>query len=137
VDNADLSTQSNKELVVRYLDAMHDGNLEVVSQCVAEDVTRFGPRPSSVYAAPVRGRAEFLAQYHGPDYYQMGTLKMEVERIVAEGDFVAVQFILRAMTRKGDPYENYYHFLFECVRGTIKTIWEYIDTLYAHRMFFD
>jgi ketosteroid isomerase-like protein len=126
---------SNKDLVIRYLEAMHEGNLEVVGACVSDDVTRYGPRPSSKYAPPVHGREAFLAAYHGPEYFQMGTLSMEVENIVAEGGFVGVQFILRARTRNGAPYENFYHFLFECAEGKIKTIWEYIDTLYAQQAF--
>jgi ketosteroid isomerase-like protein len=131
--------QSNREVVVRYLEAMHVGDLNVVADCVSEDVTRYGPRPTSKYAPPVHGREAFLAAYHGPEYFQMGTLSMEIEHMVAEGGFVggfvAVQFILRARTRQGAPYENYYHFLFECAGGKVKTIWEYIDTLYAQQAF--
>ena len=69
--------QSNREVVIRYLEAMHVGDLNVVADCVSEDVTRYGPRPTSKYAPPVHGREAFLAAYHGPEYFQMGTLSME------------------------------------------------------------
>jgi ketosteroid isomerase-like protein len=126
---------SDKELVIKYMEAMHVGDLEVVGACVSDDVTRYGPRPSSKFAPPVHGREAFLAAYHGPEYFQMGTLSMEIEHMVEENGFVAVQFVLRARTRNGAPYENYYHFLFECAGGKVKTIWEYIDTLYAQKTF--
>jgi len=58
--------------------------------------------------------------------------------MVAEADCVAVQFILCALTtRRGEPYENYYLFMFRCEDGKIAEYWEYLDSAYASAKLFD
>ena len=129
---------SNKELVLRFLDRAHALDVEAMAECWAEECVRYGPRPSSPMAEPTRGRDELIRQIPGHvTLYTPGTLAMELEHIVAEGSYVAVQFVLRATTAHGEPYENYYHHLFECRDGRITAYWEYVDTQYAQRMLFD
>ena len=129
-------TADNKQLVLTFLDAAHRGDRDAIADLYAEDVARHGPRPSSPLGGTVRGKDALLQQTH-VDLYRPGSLRMDVEHIVAEGDFVAIQFILRAVTARGEPYENFYHHLFECREGKIAQYWLYVDTQYAQRMLFE
>ena len=135
-DDDDDVLSRNKDVVLRFLDAGHRADMATVDSLITDDVMKFGPRPSSPFPSPVRGRENLLAGYHHW-VFQPRSISMEVERVIAEGDLVAVQFILRAITAKGEPYESFYHFLFQCEGGRVKSFWEYVDTQYAQRMLFD
>jgi ketosteroid isomerase-like protein len=130
-------TELNKALVLRFILAGHRGDIDAVNECIADDVTRFYPRPTCPYGSVVHGREALLGAFHAAELYRMETIQTEVEHMVAEGDFVAIQFVLRATTRRGKDYENFYHHLFECENGRIKNQWEYVDTHYAQKLLFD
>ena len=115
---------ANKELVIRYMTRAQANDIEGADECLAEDCVRMGPRPS---AGVIEGHPHV-------DLYQPGTLTMEVENLIAEGPFVAAQIAVQATAAGGDPYQNYYHQLFECHDGQITAQWEYLDTLYASRV---
>ena len=44
----------------------------------------------------------------------------------------AVPLHLRAITGRGEPYENDYVFIFRIRDGRIAEVWENLDTLYLH-----
>jgi ketosteroid isomerase-like protein len=139
----------NKECVTGWLESRNgDVDVERMGQFVTEDVVRWGPRPSFLEGpprdktvfppGPAHGRERQLFGWRPENsIYEPGSTQIEIERMIAEGDFVTAQYVLRARTRRGRPYENYYHFLYECEDGRIKTIWEYVDTLYSQKMLFD
>ena len=127
-------TEANKELVLRYMRLAQAGDRNAVTECLAENCVRVFPRPGIHEVAETTGREAILAKMPHLSLYEIGTLTMEVEHILAEGPLVAVQFILRARTAKGEPYENFYFHLFECHDGFITTFWEYNDTLHGARM---
>jgi ketosteroid isomerase-like protein len=127
---------ANKELVVRYLKHAHRCDWQAMGALLAEDATHYGPRPASPLEPLIRGRDNLLRELPShTSLYQEGTVSIDIENIIAEGDFVDIQYIQRATTARGEPYENFYHYLFECENGKIKNYWEYIDTLYAQRLF--
>ena len=126
-------TASNKELVLRYMKAAQMDDVEGVSACWADDCIRYLPRPG-LGNVVTKGRAGITGKLSHSGLYKPGSLRMEVEHIVAEGPMVAIQFIIRATTARGEPYENFYHHLFECHDGKITKQWEYCDTLYGARM---
>ena len=103
----------NKDVVLSFLRAAQAGDHETALSLVAEDVVVYPPRPTN--EGPWVGRDHMRdRQPRHVGLYQNGTVKMEVERVVCDGDHVAVQFVLRALTARGEPYENFYFFLFEC-----------------------
>lgn len=57
-------------------------------------------------------------------------LRCEVTSIIAEGDEVAMEYVARARTRNGRPYENFYaaHLTFR--DGLITCLRTYADTTY-------
>ena len=126
--------EANKALVLRYQHALQAGDLEGTRACLAEDCVRVFTRPGIRADPNTVGRDEILGNLPHLALYQPGTLEMEVEHIVAEGAMVALQFVIRAVTAAGKPYENFYHFLFECHGGRITKFWEYCDTLYGAQL---
>jgi ketosteroid isomerase-like protein len=135
----------NKSVVRRFLEAMPARDLDAIAECLADDVVQHYQRPTmqnddgSQSAAFLKGRDNILAEI-GTYFYRLycpRTIQVTIEGMVAEGEFVAARFILSAITAtRGEPYENYYHFLYRCRGGEIVEYWEYVDTRYAATMLF-
>lgn len=123
---------ANKELVLRFMKLAQAGDLEAAGECVVDDYVQLFPRPG-VPGMPsgAYSRDEIMAFLKALPVYQAGSMKMEVENIVAEGPMVALQFKMNAITARGEPYENFYVQFVECRGGKIVKCWEYCDTLYA------
>ncbi len=135
----------NKAVVRKFLENVPSRNLEAIAECLAEDAVQYYVKPSTPNddgtsnATENRGRDGILNEIRTYLYqlYRPGTIEIEIQRMVAEGDYVAVQFILRAVTgRRGEPYENYYHFLYRCRDGKVAEYWEYVDTAYGNEKLF-
>jgi ketosteroid isomerase-like protein len=141
----------NKEVVAGFLAALSSRDLERLGSLLTSDAVRYWPRPSFLGGGPeqaagntsrdtvepAQGRDRLVAESRANFYYRPGSITIEIERLIAENDYVAAQFILRAITRRDESYENYYHFLFRGINGKISQCWEYVDTLYAQKMLFE
>ena len=55
-------------------------------------------------------------------------IKTHAKRMIAEGDFVAVEGRGENVTRDGRPYENNYCWVFEFRNGEVIALTEYADT---------
>ena len=85
-------------------------------------------------------------QYHGHEGFRTvakmarflypNGLQMEIKDMIVEGNKVATRITTRAVTNKGEDYENYYavHFLISD-DGRIAELYEFTDTAYAHQKF--
>lgn len=130
-------SEANKAAVQRYLRAMSRGDPSL-PDLLTEDVTWWVP-PSSPLGGLKQGKAKVLElMASGVGLYDMSVpFEIEVEVVIAEGDWVAVQMVMSARTAKGQPYRNHYHFAFRLRGGKICAVKEYVDTLYAQRMLFE
>jgi ketosteroid isomerase-like protein len=137
--------ERNKAVVRRFLENIPDRNLEVLGECLTDDVLQHYQRPTiqnddgTQNATFLKGREGVLDEIRTYFYqlYRPGTVRVTIESIIAEGDLVSVRFILAAVTtRKGEPYENFYHFHYRCRGGKIAEYWEYVDSLYASAKLF-
>ena len=128
---------ANKAVVHEYLRAMSSGDPRL-PELLTEDVTWWVP-PSSPLGGLREGKAKVLElMASGVGLYDMTVpFEIEVEAVVGDGDWVAVQMVMSARTAKGQPYRNHYHFAFRLRDGKICAVKEYVDTLYAQRMLFD
>jgi len=135
----------NKAVVRKFLEAMPERDLDAIGECLAEDVVQHYQRPTiqndngSQSAAFLKGRDNILAEIRTHYYrlYRPGSIRVTIEGMVAEGEFVSARFVLAATTTgRGEAYENYYHFLYRCHGGKVVEYWEYVDTRYAARMLF-
>jgi ketosteroid isomerase-like protein len=138
----------NKECIRGWLRAREgEYDLEHMAQFLTEDIVRYGPRPTFVEGnpreaeglaeGPAAGRERVMRGWL-PEFlpYQYGSIEVDIEHILAEGDYVAAQYVMRARTRRGEPYENFYFMLYLCEGGRIKAYWEYVDTLYSQNVLF-
>ncbi len=130
-------SEANKQLVQRYLRAMSAGD-PALPDLLTEDVTWWVP-PSSPLGGLREGKAMVLElMASGVGLYDLSVpFEIEVEAVVADGEWVAVQMVMAARTAKGAAYRNYYHFAFRIRAGRICAVKEYVDTLYAQRMLFE
>jgi ketosteroid isomerase-like protein len=130
-------SEANKQLVQRYLRAMSSGD-PALPDLLTDDVTWWVP-PSSPLGGLREGKAQVLAlMASGVGLYDMSVpFEIEIEALVADGEWVAVQMVMTARTAKGQPYRNFYHFAFRVRDGKICAVKEYVDTLYAQRMLFE
>jgi ketosteroid isomerase-like protein len=129
-----MGIEENKALVREYFRRVQAGD-PALPELFAEDVTWWAPQ-SSPLGGTHRGRAAVLALMgKGVDLYQL-PLRMEIEEVVAERDWVCVQLVIEAKTAAGLPYRNDYHFAFRVRDGRIAQVREYVDTQYvAERLF--
>jgi ketosteroid isomerase-like protein len=130
-------SQANKALVERYLRAMRSGD-PALPELLTDDVTWWVP-PSSPLGGRKEGKAAVLElMASGAGLYDPSVpFELEVEAMVADDEWVAVQLVMSARTAKGAAYRNYYHFAFRVRAGKICAVKEYVDTLYAQQMLFD
>lgn len=123
---------SNQAIVRRFVTAIEAGDTVTLKDLVAESATwtLHGSLPVAGYYI---GRQaildDFLAQ--GLGLYKPGTLRIEVTRIIAEGDVVALEWHATGTSAKGNAYDNEYAFFFTLQDGQIASIREYCDTLHV------
>ena len=130
-------SEANKELVRRYLRAMSSGD-PALPELLTEDVTWWVP-PSSPLGGLKEGKPAVLALMgSGIGLYDATVpFGIEVEAMVADDEWVAVQMVMTARTAKGADYRNFYHWAFRVRDGRICAVKEYVDTLYAQKMLFE
>jgi nitroreductase/ketosteroid isomerase-like protein len=93
----------------------------------------FTDEPSWHVARGTRQGREGIAWiFHGSQRVYPNGVTRQLQSVVADGDRVAIQQIIRATTSSGASYENEYVKLFEFDDdGRIRAVWEYHDTEYA------
>jgi uncharacterized protein len=120
---------SNQQTVLDFLDAFATYDPDKFLHFMTDDPTW------RVFQNERRGRQAIreLAAI-AASLYPTGAAR-EIQAVVSEGDRVVVQSILRAVTNKGEDYENYYVLIFELRDGRIDTVWEYLNLVYAQSKF--
>jgi len=130
-----MGIEENKALVREYFRRMQAGE-PTVAEMMDDEITWWVPQ-SSELGGTHRGKAKVLELMgKGVDLYQL-PMKIQVEEMVAERDWVCVQLVVEAKTAAGRPYRNDYHFAFRIRDGRIAAVREYVDTQYAKELLFD
>ena len=133
--------ETNRAVVRRYLESVAAFDLEGIADCLAENVIQHYVAPSHLTDDGVHGSEvicsrdsivnEIRTCFHD-QLYQRGTVTITIQSAIAEGDFVAVRFILEAKTVRADEeYRNFYNFFYRCENGKVAEYWEYLDTKYS------
>lgn len=132
-----MGATENKQVVFGFVEALSRGNIDAINAALADDATWWLPGSLPV-SGTHRGKKGifdgFLAK--AAPLFQPGSLSIQVQNTIAEGDSVAVEWIARGKTAKGKTYENYYNVVFEVKGGKIQAVREYVDTLYAKEVLF-
>jgi ketosteroid isomerase-like protein len=134
----------NKVVVRKYLQSVARFDLDAIRDCLTENVIQHYVAPSHMTddgkhdAATIASRdaiVEEIGSCFHEKLYRRGTVTIEIQNIIAEGDFVACRFVLDAMTvRANEHYRNYYNFFYRCENGRVAEYWEYLDTEYASKL---
>ena len=124
-------TEHNKALVLEYLEAFRTFDPARYEPYLADD---------PLYRAGMnvrRGREAFRANTEADKllYPRPDEAVVDVEAAIADGDWVAVLLTRRAITNKGEDYENVYGMFFEVLDGKINTQVELLDFRVATEKF--
>jgi ketosteroid isomerase-like protein len=128
-----MGTAENRDLIRRIFEGLEIGDGRLLFESMADDFRWIIPgttKWSKTYEGkeavandlmrPLRGKIE-------------GRVKTKAQRIIADGDFVAVEARGDNVTKAGEAYCNTYCFVFRLEGGKLKEVTEYQDTELATR----
>ena len=122
-------TAANKDLVRAFLECKneHDYGL-LYSEYLTPESTWVLMAPSLPNVFPLEG-AGIAAFYREADQlFEDGGPVYEIDGMIAEGPFVAVEATLHGVLRTGQEYRNRSHLLIEVRDGRIHTVRDYLDS---------
>jgi ketosteroid isomerase-like protein len=128
-----MGTAENRDLIRRIFEGLEIGDGRLLFESMADHFRWIIPgttKWSKTYEGkeavandlmrPLRGKIE-------------GRVKTKAQRIIADGDFVAVEARGDNVTKAGEAYCNTYCFVFRLEGGKLKEVTEYQDTELATR----
>lgn len=121
-------TETNRHLIERIFGQLAQGNGRALVDAMDEDFcwTLTG---SSTWSGTWRGKQAVREQLLAPLFAQFeGTYTNTAERVIADGEHVAVLCRGHVGTKAGRRYDNQYCFVFRVVDGRLKEVVEYLDT---------
>jgi ketosteroid isomerase-like protein len=124
-----------KDVVRRFFETLSTGELDRVGEFFTAESTWTVNDVANGFPSQ-RGRAiidDFLQPVR-EGLFAPGDPKIEVIRLIADGNTVAAETIGRGALRNGNAYENYYAFVLEVdpEAGKVLALKEYMDSDYAH-----
>jgi ketosteroid isomerase-like protein len=131
--------ESNKAVIQRWIGPASDGIgpfllSNEARELLAQDAVWHLP-PTAVIpgledSRVVTGRENIFAiQQRAGEIYNVATIQIAVRNLLADGDWVILQYAMQCQAANGNDYRQEYLFLFELHDGVIATIWDYYDTL--------
>ena len=124
---------SPKEVVIKFLDFMRSAtpeDTEAAGMMFAEDASFWilGNLPMS---GELRGREEIMVKRfrRGHARTVQGSKSLDIGKVIAEGEFVAAEWVSRRKVVDGKDYVNTFFGLFQVRDGKILSLREYMDTL--------
>jgi len=136
--------EHNKALIRRWIAPAPDGSgpfllSDAARELLAEDAVWHLPPSAEIPGVSaggvVRGRdAIHGIQRRAREIYDVPTMRTQVRRLLADGDWVVLQYSMRCRAANGRDFHQEYAFLFEVRDGRIVAIWDYYDTLHVERV---
>lgn len=123
-----MSAEENKKIVELFFDSSNRGDLETSVDLIADDLKwiEIGTTP---FSGTFNGKDEFQENLLGPLFGQLKQgIRMEIHRLIAEGDYVVAQTSGTAETLDGRPYNNTYCWIMKLRDGKIVEVTEFMDT---------
>lgn len=119
---------TNKEIMTGLYAEIAKGNGRPYVEALADDVT-FRAIGSNSWSMKITGKENLIREIYARVRDRMdGSLKSEMSRIFADGDFVIIEANGRNTLKDGRPYNNEYCLVFRLRDGRIVEITEYLDT---------
>ena len=122
-------------LVEAFVTARDVGDRVRVAEMVTDDVEYVIPRSLGGETRTRRGDEAIDALSGGltGQFFDLSTIKREVNRIIVEGDVAAVEQTMTGRTLGGADYSNDYVWIYELRDGKFARLIEHVDTLHAAR----
>ena len=131
-----METEDTRRLIQDYYATLPTGDRDKLASLFTDDVEWFPPESAPI--GIIRGRDAVTAELGGETprrMFKMRTFKVDVHKMLADGDTAVVQQAISAETRDGKQYDNEYCWVYTCRDGKISRIVEYADTRKAAQIF--
>lgn len=128
-----MDTLRNKELVRGIFDEMARGNTRAMRDAMADDFRWVFPGNWS-WSGVWGPRSVALDGLLRPLMAQFESYRSDTDLILADGDRVMVQASGHGTTKRGQPYEQTYCYIFRVVDGLLTEVIEYCDTALVERV---
>lgn len=122
-------SEANKQVALKFLHAMSEGDAAGQAECLTEDA--FTNTMGFAGVSGRRDRATMLATVEAFNDVVPGGFCPQIERVVAEGDTVVIEWQGNAVLANGEDYCNQYVFVFTFEGGRISQLNEYFCTVLA------
>ena len=129
----------SRSILRRYVSAVEAGDEQTIRDLFADDASWTLAAGDLPIAGTWQGRDAILDDFLATalSYYEPGSVRLEITGMIAEGERVVLEWTSRARTRGGRPYANDCIGVFAIRGGKIRSVREYMDTLYAHDTAFE
>lgn len=120
-----MGTEQNKQAVIAWLDAVNSADEQAILDLVAEDFVfkTMARRPE--WLKYRWNRQEFAAAPKAQSSLMVSPIKMQMVRIVGEGDVVVLEGESDGWLKNGKHYDNAYSLIFSFAGGKIQEVREY------------
>ena len=122
-------SEANKRTALEFLTAMSEGDAEAQARCLAPDAVTYTKGFAKVSGR--RTREMMLATTAAFKEIVPTGFRPKIQKVVAEGDSVVIEFEGNAVLSNGKPYCNQYVFIFTFADGKIRQLNEYFCTVLA------
>ncbi|WP_330306008.1 MULTISPECIES: nuclear transport factor 2 family protein [unclassified Streptomyces] len=124
-----MTTSDPRAVVIRYVEAVRDGDADVIHDSFSEDATWHYPGDLPI-SKVWHGRDEIINDFLGSmgPVLVPGTMEIELVSTIAEGDRVVAEWTSKATTVYGGTYDNRCIGIYTIRDGKIASVIEYADT---------
>jgi ketosteroid isomerase-like protein len=123
-----MSAQENKHVVRKFFEAGNAGDMDTVMSLIADDVVWTDIGTTSL-SGTYRGKTDLTERLLGPLFGRLKSgINMQLQRLIAEDDYVVAQTSGRAETLEGVPYNNTYCWIIRIRGGQFAEVTEFLDT---------
>jgi len=123
----------SKDVLRRFFAALSTGDYDAIGAFFGDDSVWMVNNVAAGLPGE-RGRQKIIEDFLRPvrdGLFDAGDPKIEVVRMISDGDWVAAETIARGSLRNGNHYENYYAWVAQIAGEQVTFLKEYMDTAYA------
>jgi len=128
------STEANRVLAQKVIEAIGNDNWEYVNEVFAEDAVVWVAGNMPISGTHTKDFV-IVAGKRTRDGFPEG-LSLTAKAMTAEGDRVAIEAESLGKHISGNTYNNHFHILMEIKDGKVFTWKEYMDTMHANEVLF-
>lgn len=130
----DARASDPKDVLGRFFATLSTGDFAAIGEFFGDDSVWMVNDVARGFPSE-RGRRAIIEDFLQPvreGLFEPGDPKVEVVRMIGEGDWVVAETVGRGKLRNGNTYENSYVFVAQVSGDQVKFLREYMDTAYAH-----